>query len=263
MLGKRLRLALPFTVLSEPGVVRLVAGEDHRYALTAPDLELWLPALLARLDGRVTVAEALPVAQRERALALLLRLLSERVLIEGTAVEAHAPRRCRLELAGRGSLRDRLASEPSGEGPDRLRLLCQDRLDHHELITEGRRARGEGLLFLWASTGPLARGFVSPVFLPDAGPCPACLLAHFRRLSPAPEVQDALLAHARAGRTVEPVPFPDAGVDALAALARWKVALLGEPLAPAALYRLHVLEVETLEVSAHRALLDDECEEHG
>ncbi len=39
----------------------------------------------------------------------------------------------------------------------------------------------------------------------------------------------------------------------------WKWSLLGEAEPPAALYRLHVLEVATLEVSARRVFADPEC----
>ena len=42
--------------------------------------------------------------------------------------------------------------------------------------------------WLWVSTGAMSRGYVSPVFLPDAGPCLGCLLRHGRLLSPAREI---------------------------------------------------------------------------
>jgi hypothetical protein len=43
----------------------------------------------------------------------------------------------------------------------------------------------------------------------------------------------------------------------------WKVALAEERDASAALYRLHVLEVASLEVTAHRVFIDPECPECG
>ena len=98
------------------------------------------------------------------------------------------------------------------------------------------------------------------MLLPDAGPCLACLLGHFRRLSPLPELHDELVLHARQGGTIEPSPFPAAGVAILAQLAAWKASeWLARPEPPAALYRLHVLEVGSLEVSSHAVLLDAEC----
>src|SRR5690242_19338767 len=54
---RRPRLAHPFTILTAPGVVRLVAGEDFRYTLTGDGLEAWLPELLRRCTGRESVAE--------------------------------------------------------------------------------------------------------------------------------------------------------------------------------------------------------------
>jgi hypothetical protein len=107
--------------------------------------------------------------------------------------------------------------------------------------------------------GPGGRGFAGPVFLRGAGPGLACVVAHFERLSPAPEIYGALAAHVRAGGEIVPVPFPEHGVEALARLVAWKAELLAsaEPVAP--LYRLHVLEAATLEVTSHRPLYDPEC----
>ena len=50
-------------------------------------------------------------------------------------------------------------------------------------------------------------------------------------------------------------------VAVLTELARWKVEQLGQSDAIAALYELHVLETASMEVSAHRVLLDPECPE--
>ena len=47
----------------------------------------------------------------------------------------------------------------------------------------------------------------------------------------------------------------------LAQLVAWKVRLLGREQPPSALYRLHVLEVATMEVSSHRVLIDPACPE--
>src|SRR6202022_333369 len=109
--------------------------------------------------------------------------------------------------------------------------------------------------WLSATSGPLDRGYVSPFFLPDAGPCFACLIRQFQRLSPAPEIYSHLIEHARRGQLIEPVPLPDAGFAILPSLVRWKVALLSRPDPAAAPYRLHVLEVETLKVTTHQVLV--------
>ena len=42
-----------------------------------------------------------------------------------------------------------------------------------------------------------------------------------------------------------------------------KTAMLADPGMPAAPYRLHVLEVATLEVTSHRVYRDPECEACG
>jgi bacteriocin biosynthesis cyclodehydratase domain-containing protein len=108
---------------------------------------------------------------------------------------------------------------------------------------------------MWITTGPGGRAYVGPLFVPDAGPCAACLLVHFKRLSPAPELYDALIAHDGA---IAATPFPDAALEMVAALARWKLSLAANPMA-AALYALHVIEVGDLIVTAHAPLIDVEC----
>jgi bacteriocin biosynthesis cyclodehydratase domain-containing protein len=89
------------------------------------------------------------------------------------------------------------------------------------------------------------------------------LLGHFRRLSPASQFYDALIDHARGGHVIEPVPFPATGVEILAQLVLWKLEQLGRSNPPSALYRLHVLELETMDVTSHRVLIDPECPECG
>jgi bacteriocin biosynthesis cyclodehydratase domain-containing protein len=257
-------LALPCTVLGAPDRVRLVAGEDFRYTLEAPGLEKWLPQWLPTLDGRRTLAEALaalPEELRPAARQLVARLYGERVLTDGPAAPAHRPRRCRLGPEGGGPLRDGLAAREGAPDPgaEVVPVLCQDRLDYDEALRFNRRMLAGAAPWFWATCGPLNRGYVSPAFLPDAGPCLECLLAGFRRLSPAPELYAELTDHAARGGAVAAAPFPAPAAALLLDVLRWKVELLAERDPPAALYRLHVLEVATLEVSAHRVLADPEC----
>lgn len=252
---RRPRLALPFTILASPDTVRLVAGEDFRYTLQGPGLDRWLPALLAVCDGR-PLEEALArvdAAQRGAASRIVDRLYAERVLVDGPA---RAEGTYRVAAEGRGALAE---GWPAGEGPA-LRLLCQDRLDVNEALTFNRRCLEGSEPWMWATTGPMARGYVSPAFLPASGPCLACLIRHFRRRSPAPEIYDAL--EARPG-DVRPVPFPAEGVAILQGLVLRKAAMLADPGAPAAPYRLHVLEIATLEVTSHRVFRDPECDACG
>jgi bacteriocin biosynthesis cyclodehydratase domain-containing protein len=254
-------LALPFTLLTAPDQVRLVAGEDFRFTLAGPDLETWLPGFLQRLDGHCSLDEALADLAPPRqagARQLLERLAGERLVIEGPLDLAPRPASLSLALEGAGPLRAALAGL-AGPRPAGLRVLCQGTLDLEEALAFNERClRGE-MPWLWLTCAPLSRAYLSPVFLPDAGPCLACLLGHFRRLSPLPELYDELVGHARQGGAFAPAPFPDPGVAVLAQLARWKVDLLARPEPPTAVYRLHVLEAVSLEVSSHPVLVDPEC----
>lgn len=259
--SRRPRLALPFTVLASRDTVRLVAGEDFRYTLTGEGIDRWLPGLLERLDGRRTVEEAVSsLAEPERPAArrIVDRLYGERVAVDGTAVDVHPAAAFRLEAEGSGPLLEGLSS-PASAAPA-LHVLCQDRLDYDEALQFNRRRLEGAEPWMWATTGPLARGYVSPVFLPASGPCLDCLIRQFRRRSPAPEIYDALLS---APKDVRPVPFPPEGVAILRSVVLRKAAMLADPAAPVATYRLHVLECATLEVSSHRVFRDPECDACG
>jgi bacteriocin biosynthesis cyclodehydratase domain-containing protein len=262
--ARRPRLALPYTVLAGPDTVRLVAGEDFRYTLNGSGIEHWLPAFLAGLQGVEPLGAALarlPEDRRGPARELAARLYGERVLVDGPALAAHPTSTYRLAAEGTGALRQAL-EQAAGEGRA-LAVLCQDRLDYDEALRFNRRCRGGSSPWLWATYGPMNRGYVSPLFLPDAGPCLGCLLGHFRRLSPAPEIYADLIEHARRGLQVRPVDFPAEGVAILRALVLWKASLLAHSESPAAAYRLHVLETESMEVSAHRVFVDPECPDCG
>jgi bacteriocin biosynthesis cyclodehydratase domain-containing protein len=264
------QLSLPYTVLTERGTVRLVAGEDFRYTLTGPGIEDWLPGLLAGLDGRQSLEQALRTLSatfRESALKLIERLYGERILTDATATAAPSALPYRLEVIGTGrlveSLEPRGTLSPKETSMPALAVLCQDRLDYEAALQFNRRCRAGTAPWLWASYGPMSRAYVSPVFWPDAGPCLACLVRHFQRLSPAPEIYVGLIDHARRERPIEPVPFPPEAINIVAGLVRWKAALLGQREPAAAVYRLHVLETDTLEVTSHRVFADPECPDCG
>jgi len=261
MRAGRPRLALPFTILTADDTVRLVAGEDFRYTFSGSGIDEWLPHLLEGLDGRRTIDEVARGLPRERSaalLGLLERLYAERVVVEGPARAAHEAGRYRIRAEGSGCLLECAGAEGDGGG-DAIPVFCQDRLDYDEALRFNRRLLAGNVPWLWATYGPMSRAYVSPPFLPGAGPCLACLIAHFRRLSPAAEIQDGLIDHARRGRSVKAVSFPAEGVEILRQLIRWKVSLLAEAEPPAALYRLHVLDVHAMEVSTHRVFSDPEC----
>jgi bacteriocin biosynthesis cyclodehydratase domain-containing protein len=262
--SRRPQFALPFSIIPQPDTVRLVAGEDFRYTFTAPELDRWLPAFLQQVDGSRSVQQLLKDVVPDRradALRILERLYGERAVVDGSAERAHVAMRCRLAIEGTGPLCDHLhvPGEPATDGRQVLVILAQDRLDYAAALACNRRCRQEARPWLWVSTGAMQRGYVSPLFLPDAGPCFGCLLRSFQRLSPAPELYDALIAHGRNQGSFAPVPFGPAGLTILEQLVRWKAEQLAQPVAPAALYRLHVLECATMEVSTHRVFADPEC----
>jgi bacteriocin biosynthesis cyclodehydratase domain-containing protein len=268
-----LRLALPFTTLTGRDTVRLIAGEDFRYSLTGAGVESWLPEFLSRIDGRQTLESALgPLSQdrREAALEIVERLYGERVLVDGTVVDAHRAAKYRLVAEGCGTLRERLEARTSTlneagvmEQARPLVIFCQDRLDYAAALEFNRRRRTGADPWLWATYGPLARAYVSPLFWSDAGPCLHCLVRHFQRLSPVPALYDELMKRSGQEERISAVPFSDVALTMLEALALWKFSAASEPEAPPALYRLHVLEVGTMEVSTHRVFTDPECSDCG
>ena len=258
----RLRLAGSFTILAGHDSVSLVAGEEFRYTLAGPALQTWLPDWIATLDGTISLGEALdalPESRRSTAAEMVARLRGERVLIDATAADAHSPESYYVAAEGCAGW---AGDFPAGASRP-LSVLCQDRLDYNEAIHFNRRQLSANSPWIWASTGPMSRAFVGPLFRPDAGPCLVCLLGHFRRLSPAAELYDLFIAHAQAGRPIAPVPFPPHALEIVKNLLRWKVELATESVAPSALYRLHVLEVSTLEMSSHRVFIDPDCPECG
>jgi bacteriocin biosynthesis cyclodehydratase domain-containing protein len=282
---RRPRLAPGFTAIVDGDSLWLVAGEDVRYRLRLAD-PAWLRDLLARCDGSRTIDEL--AAMHVDARSTLERLVEERVLVEGTAAQAHAPAAADYRISGTGRLAELLrqistskdsasstsdtqasntpatnasgtntsASNTSASNTDgAVEVFVQDRLDHKALLDVNRRMLDSRARWMWITTGPGGRAYVGPLFVPDAGPCAACLLVHFKRLSPAPELYDALIAHDGA---IAATPFSDAALETVAAVARWKLSLAANPMA-AALYALHVIEVGDLTVTAHVPLIDVEC----
>lgn len=271
----RLRSAHPFTVIAEPDAVRLIAGEDLRYSLSAPGLDQWLPELLSSLDAGLDVPTALDrvaAPHRAEARSLLLRLREERVLIPPPALEippgvsgpAILYGECPLGEAVRSAITARtpgLFGAPDMGDGGRVHILCQDILDYEAALRAGARALAEGAALVWATEAPLARGFVSPLFLPDAGPCLACLIACFKRLSPSPELYDALIEHAKRGGSFMPTSIGPEPRAALAAITAFKIAGLAAPAEARseAIFRLHVLDAKSFEVSTHPVPIDPDC----
>jgi len=265
--SSRSRLALPFTIVADRNTVHLIAGEDMRYSVRAGEITTQLAELLRRCDGCQPLESLLgTVAESDRAAAreLIGRLYGERILFDGPVEAFHRADRYYPATEGCGPLIDRLGCAKTQGKP--MAVLCQDSLDHHTALEFNRRCLGSGDgPWMWVTTGPANRGYVSPVFLPGAGPCLACLLRHFQRLSPAPVLYDALIHHGEKGGNFTPAPFPKEALAILEQIAIWKIQQMNCTPAPAAgggpsaVFRLHVLELEAMEVSVHRVFLDPTC----
>ena len=239
-------------------------------------------------------------ADRAAAQKLIERLYGERILIDGPVEQLSVANKHRLAVEGRGELAKRLAGDEldgpalnatrsvsgmalaAGHSPEivdsespvasaiplkvsainlTLSVLCQDTLDPHAVLEFNRRCLRAGTgPWLWATTGPASRGFVSPVFLPNAGPCLECLVRHFQRLSPVPQLYEALARHGQQDGAFAAVPFPAEGLTILEQIVRWKLGQLSGTPHPA-VFQLHVLELDSLEVSTHRVFLDPTCPE--
>lgn len=252
----RPRLAPGFTLVADAGAVWLVAGEDVRYRLEPGGDPAWLVDAIGRCDGTraldAIVAEV-PGERQADAREAITGLYEERVLVDGTPVHAHAAA-LGVRVVGDSRIAELVrAAVPAGEG---IEVLVQDSLDHAALLRHNTAALAARRRWMWISTGAASRAYVGPLFVPGAGPCAACLLVHFKRLSPAPALYDALLDH--------PGPFAPAELSpaferAVAAHAAWKLELASRPVGHAALYTLHVLEDADRTVTSHVPIADPEC----
>lgn len=277
---RRPRLALPFTVVAQPNTVRLVAGEDFRYTFRAERLEDWLPTLLKGCDGRspvVALLATVPECVQAEAERLLERLYGERILVDGEVAAAAGAFSGRVHVEGAGELAEAFRRAVCGEdsaidciagvvcAPARnsqrqdLAVLCQECLDYATACTFAVRCRQRHMPALWLSTGAMTRGFVSPLLLPDSGPRLCCIVHHFRRLSPAVDVFDALVAHGEAGRPIANSSLPPFATRMLLNLALWKASVVAEAAVTPALFRLHVLEANSLEVSSYPVVAAGDC----
>lgn len=261
----RPQLAAGFTIIpGAPGdeVVWLIAGEDVRIALRGDAVNEWLPAVLHACDGSRALGEIValaPPARRAEARTLLDGLAGERVVVEAGALRAHRPQPIVWRVDGSGALADALrARAPSAGDPAsaRLTVIAQDTLELASVLARNRTQLAAGERWLWATIGPAARALVSPVFLPDAGPCFECMIGHFALQSPVPELYERIALHRGPFASAELAPEAIALVGAVVAA---KLARLADPLAPSALYVLHVVELAALEVASHRVWINPEC----
>jgi len=275
------RLLPGSTVIAEDSVVHLIAGEDFRFTIQTGDAAPAIARVLRGCLGLHPLADlliGLTAAERDLALRIVDRLRSERMLFDGPVLPPpEIP--WQIQIEGTGVLVQRArelwlpendANRPSAEGertlnapnrrnPPVVRVLVQQDLDLAQVLEFNRRQLAEEAdAWLWVTTGPLARGYVSPVLLKWGRPCLECLLRHFRRLSPAPQLYDVL------ERPAEPMRFvPGEPAEPLARvvleIANWKLRRLGQSPAAASQFALHVVEGETLETTLHPVWLDPTC----
>ena len=80
----------------------------------------------------------------------------------------------------------------------------------------------------------------------------------FRRLSPVPEIYDDLIQFAQGGADIRPSPARARRRHG-ARTGELEGELAQRPEPATALFRLHVVEADTMEVSSHRVFVDPEC----
>ena len=245
-------------------ILHLVAGESCRYSIRVGSAADHLADTLRQCDGRSTLGmllQSVPADTRPLVSELCERLRGERVLVEGSVDAAEVGINTPLGVIaeGSGTLVGRLHRPQSSGG--NVHVLCQDTLDYHAALQFNERLRGGGEPWLWVTTGPMERGFVSPVFFPRSRPCLQCLLRHFQRLSPVPYLYDALAKHGAANREFARVEFSEWGLGIVEQLVRWKAEEVSGTTPLSAVHRLHVLELETMEITSHRVFFDPWCPE--
>jgi bacteriocin biosynthesis cyclodehydratase domain-containing protein len=262
---KRPRFALPYTILADSEKVRLIAGEDFRYTFESrhEPLTPWFPELLKAMDGRRSLEELIAPLELEVALypkifQLFERLYRERIVVEGESVLPPQVKSYRVEFEGLAAFS--WASEPSvGAVSEPLRILCQETLDYEALLRFNGEILASGHLGMWMSYGALSRAYISPVFGLKEAPCLACLWNAFRQRSPFPELYQELLEAKQQGKLLTPVTLKAEVLSVLQEVLRWKVQQLKYSEAPAALYRLHVIEIFSMEIRTYRVFRDPLC----
>jgi len=176
VLPKRIRFVFPFSILTKPDTVRLVAGEEFRYTLRSPSLDQWLPQFLGGFDHEAdwrSLLKQLPSERQQQALEIITRLYGERVLLEGNENHTLTPSPLHWLVEGSGKLSERLrgAIPAVSANASPIAVLCQDALDYATALDFNRRCRrSDAPGWLWISCGPMGRGFVSSIFRPNAGP---------------------------------------------------------------------------------------------
>lgn len=276
------RLLSGSTIVEQGAQVHLIAGEDFRFTIQTGDATAVVAHVLRNCRGDRSLEEllaGLAPSQCDLIRRIVDRLRSERVLFEAPA-SPPLGLSWRVEVVGTGSLSLRAreawqdladaaarsaGARGSGEststpGVPVARVLVQQELDLARVLEFNREAMGsEAQAWLWVTTGPLARGYVSPVILRGGRPCLECLLRHFRRLSPAPQLYDVLERPGASAPEFTPAEPDHPLARILLEIAGWKLRRLEFQPASSSQFALHVVEGETLETRLHPVWLDPTC----
>ncbi len=220
------------------------------------EVEPWLPALLAQLDGRGREAIAVPGADAAAVDAALGRLAGA-----GLLDDAPRPRRGSVALVGESPLwprlRDVLAAEVRDDGE--VAVVHEEALAPSELAAFNRRRLAEGRPWLLLSL-QTAWARVGPLFVPGETACAECYRARLAANRAEPGAWRSWEALDLPAGSV-PVPAHESAVAALAAaeLERY----LGRAGPPLLAGRVLVLDLATLESSLEAVLANPYCPDCG
>ncbi len=253
---QHLKPVVPITLVTEGDVLWAVAGEALRFRLEAPGITGWGAALLARIDGRPTMAllAEVPESARADAADLLDLLVGERLLYDAGAPPVAVSRRLGT-VEGEGPLADALRVYASGDEADVL-VLAQSDPNPSTVREFGARCLEQSRPHAFVTIGPAARALIAPLVVPPGRPCLQCLLIASRRLSPTPALHDLLERH---DGPFTPVTWSPAAIGMLAGLVAEKLTAEEHAPASARMFALHVVEAGSLEVNAFELLPDPAC----
>ena len=245
-----MRIRPPYRVV--PGPPLHLRGGERELFLFEGEVEAWLPALLAQLDGRPREAIAVPGA-RPGEIEDALRGLSEAGLLD----DRQPPRAGSVALRGASPLwariRPLLAAEVREDAD--LVLVHAEATAPSALAEWNRRALADRRSWLLLSL-QTAWARVGPLFVPGETACFDCYAA---RLAANREEPDAWRAFEALDVPAGSVPVP-AHEAAVAGIAAAEVArFLGRAAPPLLAGRVLVLDLATLESSIETVLAAPYC----
>lgn len=257
----RPRLALPTSIIPDGRFLHLVCGMELKVSLELGEQVPHLARMLEKCDGSLTLEELVQDlgAHRPHGLSLIEQLLGDRLLVDDLQPGSNRRKLHGISVEGTGPLALGLANlDHQGES---VRILVQDHLDLPAARAFNRRQLKLEQPYLWVTTGLADVGLVSPIFFPDSGPCLECFLHQYQKISIPSGIQEILNRQNEKTLTLGESEFPGEGLVMLQQLVRWKVRRLGLNLSGSNVFRLHVLDKTSLEISTHRIYKDPFCSE--